>query len=909
MTLVALPAAMPGNLPIAPTSFIGRAPDLATLARLLAGARLLTLTGPGGIGKTRLALELARVAADDFPDGMWLVELAALADPALVARAVATVLGVAEQADRPLIDTLTSRLAGQRLLLVLDNCEHLIDASAALADALLRRCPDVRLLATSREPLTIGGEIVWRVPPLTLPDERGTVDMAHLCQAEAARLFIERAMAVRPDFQVTATTAAVAVADICRRLDGLPLAIELAAARVSLLPVDHIADRLDDALRLLTSGSRTAPLHHRTLRATLDWSYALLTETERVLLRRLAVFAGGWTLAAAEAVAAGEGIAPADVLDLLGQVAHKSLVQVEQRDGEARYRLLETVRQYAAERLAEAGEEAPVRDRHSAWCLALAEQAEPALHTAEQLVWQARLEAEHDNLRAALAWCLDHAADRGLALAGWLWPYWRGRAHYSEGRRWLERLLDRAPSPTQWRARALLGTGQLAYEQGDLTTAHARLADSLTLSRALAETRLVVRALRYLAPVHIQIGDLGRARAVVEEGLALGRTLDEQADLAAILIILGRIEKRGGTFQRARAVLEEGLALARLVGDRWLISDALGWLGTIAHEQGDYQRARALTDEALAVAEEAGATFLVTKLRWQVASFAHDEGDEARATALYEVGLAEARQWQDAFWLAYHLLSLGDQARAQGDPARATKLLEKALGHFTTRADQGGAADARLALGLAVWQQGDAERAMALLRASLAARYAMGGAGGIPKRLEALATVAAGTGQGAAGARRAARLLGAAAALRQTSGAPLPPVDRPSHEAALQAARAALGVRAFAAAWASGQALSLEEAVAEALADDVPTAADSGPSSRTAGPLAPGGLTPREVEVLRKLAQGATDRMIASQLSISVKTVNKHVASILGKTDSPNRTAAAAFAVQHGLAEVQSPTG
>jgi non-specific serine/threonine protein kinase len=588
----ALPASSP-HLPLVLTSFVGRERERAEVARLLAETRLLTLTGVGGVGKTRLALEAARAALADYPDGTWLVELAALVDPALVPHTIAVALGVVEHPGRPLNETLAAWLAGKRLLIVLDNCEHLLDVCASLADALLRVAPGLAILATSREPLRIAGETAWPAPPLTLPDLQTLPSLDDLPRSEAVRLFIDRATAARPDFRLTPENA-VAVAQLCVRLDGLPLAIELAAARVRSLPPAELAARLGRRFQLLTGGSRAALPRHQTLRAALDWSYDLLAEDERRVLRRLSVFAGGATIAAAEAVCVGDGLAPADVLPLLLRLVERSLVLAEPAGDEARYRLLETVRQYAGERLEEAGEETTTRDRHAAWGLALAEQAEPALHTAEQLLWQARLDAEHDNLRAALAWSLDQDREAGLRLAGWPWPYWRGRRHYSEGRRWLERLLDRTRAPTRWRAKALLGVGQLAFEQGDSITAHARLDEGLALSRGLAEPRLVAWALRDLAHVHIDLGDLARARVEVEEGLTLCRTLGEPADLAATLITLGRIHKRDGTYQRARAVLDEGLALARLVGDRWLIGDALGWLGQVAWEQGDYQRARAL---------------------------------------------------------------------------------------------------------------------------------------------------------------------------------------------------------------------------------------------------------------------------------------------------------------------------
>jgi non-specific serine/threonine protein kinase len=400
-------AGPPTNLPISLTSFIGREREIAEVTRLLAGppseSRLLTLTGAGGCGKTRLALRVAGEALGDFPDGVWLVELAALADPALVAGAVAMAVGVREVPGRALTESLVDHLRDRTLLLILDNCEHLVAAAAGLADVLLRSCPRLRVLATSREPLGSAGETIWRVPSLTLPplSAADAPLLEPLTRYEAVRLFVERARAAVPAFAPSAENAP-ALVEICRRLDGIPLAIELAAARVRVFSAAQIAARLDDRFRLLTAGPRTALPRQQTLRATVDWSYDLLAEPERALLRRLSVFAGGWTFEAAEAVAAGDGIQTHAVLDLMAQLVDKSLVIAEEQRGAVRYRLLETIRAYARDRLLEAGEAERTRDRHLAYFLGLAEEAEPRLRGAEERVTLDRLEAEHANLQAAL---------------------------------------------------------------------------------------------------------------------------------------------------------------------------------------------------------------------------------------------------------------------------------------------------------------------------------------------------------------------------------------------------------------------------------------------------------------------------------------------------------------------------
>jgi predicted ATPase/DNA-binding XRE family transcriptional regulator len=829
------------NLPLTLTSFIGRAAELAEVRRLLGTTRLLTLTGAGGVGKTRLALAAAQTVRADYPDGVWLVELAALTDPALVTPAVAAALGVREQPDRPLLTTLTAALAARRLLLALDNCEHLLAACAPLVDALLRAGPGLRVLATSREALGVPGEVAWRVPSLALPEPlaaAGGADTAALPRAEAVRLFVERARAARPDFALTHGNAA-AVAEVCRRLDGIPLAIELAAARVSLLTVEQIAARLDDRFRLLTGGGRTAPSRQQTLRATSDWSHDLLTEPERALFRRLAVFAGGWTLEVAETVcsmqqAVGSGssalpsqlptayrLLPAgDVLDLLGRLVDKSLVLVDQQGGEVRYRLHETMRQYAAERLQEAGELATARRRHAAWSLALAERAEPELEGADQLAWFARLDAEHDNLRAALAWSLEENPQAGLRLAGGLWPFWRVRAHFTEGERWLDSLLARAPEPTAPRAKALLGAALLS-EQARTGATRARLEEALPLCRALGDRRLLALALRELGFLLSEYGPNARGQALLEEGLALARADGDERGLGASLFMLAGAAARDGDHARARALGEASLPVLRRVGDRWMLSRALSFLGIVALRAGDCARARAFWEEALPLAQEAGAPNLMAMLRVRLGWAALWQGDTVRAEVEYEAARTLAQRHAVGARLADALAGLGRVAQVRGDGGRATALLTEGLALHAERGAVDGVGEAQYGLGLAARDQGDAARAADWLRRSLAVRWETDDRPGIATCLEGLATVAAGGGRPA----RAARLLGAAEALRRAIGSPMPLVELPACEAAVRAARAALGEAAVAAAWAEGRALTLEEAVAEALAGE-PTGAD-----------------------------------------------------------------------------------
>jgi predicted ATPase len=391
----------PHNLPSELSSFVGREKELSEVKRLLADTRLLTLTGSGGCGKTRLALAAATDLLEEFEEGVWMVELAPLADPALVPQAVASTLGVREQPGRSPTETLSDYLSSKQVLLVLDNCEHLIEACAVLAEALLHSCPELRILATSREALGITGEVAWLVPSLSLPDLRHLPEIESLPRYESARLFVERTTAVKPTFALTERNA-TAVAQVCYRLDGIPLAIELAAARAKVLSVEQISERLDDCFRLLAAGSRTAMPRHRTLHATMDWSHDLLPDEEQTLFRRLSVFAGGFTLEAAESVCAGKDLQRDEVLELLSHLVDKSLVAVWEKDGETRYRLLETVRQYGREKLSESGEEGHLWERHAGYYLALAAKAEPELKGAGQVEWLQRFEWEHDNLRAAI---------------------------------------------------------------------------------------------------------------------------------------------------------------------------------------------------------------------------------------------------------------------------------------------------------------------------------------------------------------------------------------------------------------------------------------------------------------------------------------------------------------------------
>jgi predicted ATPase/DNA-binding CsgD family transcriptional regulator len=690
------------NLPEPLSSFIGREAALAELERLQGATRLLTLTGPGGVGKTRLALQLAERLLPAYRHGAWLVELAALAEPRLVPAAVAAALGVHEQAGRPLVETLAARLARRELLLVLDNCEHLLTACAGLAERLLRGCPGLRIVATSRQPLGMAGETRWLVRPLALPAEAGG-PAARLSDGEAVRLFVERARAVRPDFALTDRTASP-VAEICRRLDGIPLAIELAAARVGLLAPEQIAARLDDRFRLLTGGSRNALPRHRTLRALVDWSHDLLSEPERVLFRRLSVFAGGWTLEAAEAVCHEQ-----DALELLGQLVEKSLVAVDHQPAAPRYRMHETVRHYALERLEESGEAADVRRRHLDFYRALVEAAEPRLFGAEQQELLARLEREHDNLREALRRAAEgRDVELGLRLAGRLWRFWQVRGHLREGHAWLDRLLSRpdAATPTAGRATALNALGFLAFLQGDYDAARRPLEESLAIRRALDDRRGVVESLTNLGLLLRCRDRYEPARSHLEEALAQSRALGDPTWEGRVLNNLARLAFYAGDYVEARALHEASLAKERLVGNSWDIAIAQGDLADVAHATGDHAAARSLYAESLALwrvlRDERGIAQCLEGFALLDATAARPERAVRllAAAALLRRRIAEppspARRMRLAQLLATARASLGEQAydevRAHGQAMSLEGAVRYALGRTQPEAAPTGAA-------------------------------------------------------------------------------------------------------------------------------------------------------------------------------------------------------------------------
>jgi len=679
------------NLPIQLTSFVGRKRELAELARLLSSTHLLTLTGPGGTGKTRLALEMAMNLLGEYPHGVWLVELASLADPTLVAQTVASTLGVREQPQRSIRDALMDFVRAKTLLLILDNCEHLIEACAHLTETLLRAAPRLKIVASSREALGIAGETAYRVPSLPLPNMQAA-SLDALSQNDCVRLFVDRALAASPHFHLKEKNAP-AIAQICRRLDGIPLAIELAAARTKVFPAEQIAARLDDRFRLLTGGSRTALERHQTLRALIDWSYDLLSETERALLRRLSIFAGGWSFEAAQAVC-GEGLRD-DVLDLLTHLVDKSLVAVEEEAEEGRYHFLETIRQYARDTLFESGEAEHVRDRHLEFFLHFAETAEPKLRSAEQGAWLNRVESEYDNLRTALAWSLERSrSDRTLRLAGALSYFWVLRGIFSESYKWLNDALTFAereqhetsaagnytPTPVEMaqRAKALYGATLSQFGTLDVKKGRTLVDESLRLWRALGDKWWTAVALE-LKALMLSVGpDFEMAFACLEEGVALGRQIEDPWPLAVCLIRMGDALKPGGQAAAARPFLEEGVASARRIGDKSVLSEGLRELGSVYYIAGDLTAAESLTEEALANGRVIGSLVSVFLALFQLVIISCLQNDPVKAKRYCLEAWALGKDTGSPFVALFALLTFGLAASVGGEAGRGVRLLAAA---------------------------------------------------------------------------------------------------------------------------------------------------------------------------------------------------------------------------------------
>ncbi|MBI5651809.1 MAG: tetratricopeptide repeat protein [Chloroflexi bacterium] len=659
------------NLPNPLTSFIGRENEQKELKELFEKTRLLTLTGAGGAGKTRLAIQVARAVVPDFTSGVWWVELAALSDPALVPQSVAQALGIQESRERSLMEMLVLVIRDKAMLLALDNCEHLIAACAELAEKLLLACPRLKIIATSREGLNVIGETVWRVPSLALADALNLPPLDQLAQYDAIQLFVQRAHAVASNWKLDGN--ARAVAQICARLDGMPLALELAAARVKILSVEQIAARLDNRFTLLTGGNRTAPPRQQTLRATIAWSFDLLSESEKTMLMQLSVFAGGWTWEAAEQVC---NIA-SPVLDTLTALADKSLVVVEQKESGLRYRLLETVRQYAHEKLGESSGLASIRHHHLNYFLNLAEEAEPKLMGAQAKEWLVRLENEYANLRAAWEWAIATDAEIALRLAWALLEFWGAGLHLTEAQDWLARLL---PLTEKWgvsakHARALTVAGNVAIFQSNHVFARLLSEQGLAIAKQTASKFEIAYASLMLGFSTYHLGDLQIARTLLDTSLVLWRELDNALNIARSQLFGAMLRRDQGDLDQAHQLYEASrIGLEALGNNRWLAM-GLNSLGALAQQIGDYSRAAKLYEECIKLERENGRKILLSIAMGNMGAVALYASDYSKAQACFEESLILAQQLGHKNGICLNLMGLAGVIGATGKPEQAALLL------------------------------------------------------------------------------------------------------------------------------------------------------------------------------------------------------------------------------------------
>jgi predicted ATPase/class 3 adenylate cyclase/DNA-binding CsgD family transcriptional regulator len=915
--------ALPNNLPEQLTSFVGRSPELAEIGTALDQTRMLTLTGAGGCGKTRLAAQAAADALERFPGGAWWVELAPLADPDAVGPTLGEALGVVPLPGQSSLEAVVARLADAHALVVLDNCEHLLERCAQTAEALLRGCPDVTLLATSRAPLGVGGEADWRVPSLSLPSELRTEPVEAIAQSDAVRLFIERALKVRPNFAVDAANAP-AIAQICHDLDGIPLAIELAAARVRVLGVEQIADGLGDRFRLLTGGARSALPRQQTLRASVDWSHELLSESEQVLLRRLAVFAGGWTLDAIEQICCGDGLDRLAILDLLTSLLDKSLVVVEEHGTSVRYRLLETVRQYALDHLKQAGELADLRERHCRAYLQRAEQIAPHLEAAGQQAWLDTLDVEGANLAAAV----DHAADTdgeaALRLCAALTVWWKLRGRFALADATYARALDAAASgPSALRARVLWAQGYLLTYSGRFEEAVACELQALAMAEELDETSTAARALDVLGTMQIWPDPVG-ARAGLERSRELARESGDewcfvdatqilgyglimQADPGAEAVLdealeiiertryaefaawhwagVGMLRQMHGRDEEALALFSRAAEVADGVGEPVSAGVARAYIGLVQAERGDGEAAIALLAPALADAIAAAAGLAIPPLQMALMYAQASAGDATPARDSL-AGFVQDGADDGLYTLASSLTMLArmelELGRAQDAAESAGRALEIAQGPLANAHISATAAGLRAAATLAGGEPAEAER---LAHESLATAVERDYRPLLVAALDVLTAVATAL----ESFEESARILGAGERVREELRHVRWPGEQAQFDQLRELLRVQLGEEQLAEASAQGAAMQTDEAIAW-------LRRARGSRKRPAGGWE--SLTPTEQKVVEFAADGLTNPEIGERMFISRGTVKVHLSHVYAKLDVRNRSELAALAAR-----------
>lgn len=858
-----------GNLPLSLNSFIGREREIAEIKRLLSEARVVTLTGAGGCGKTRLALQAAN-QLNAFPDGIWLVDLAPLADPALIPQAVASVFDLYQVSESPPVALLQNFFRLKNLLLVLDNCEHLIQGAAVLCDALLRACPDIGILATSRESMSIAGETVFLVRSLSLPASQKAASIKALKQYESVRLFIDRANAANPNLHFSDENV-LAVAHICRRLDGMPLAIELAAARVNSISVPEIAARLDDRFRLLTTGNRTALPRHRTLRASIDWSYDLLSDTERLLLRRLAVFAGGFTLEAIESVCAQEN--KHEILDVLSRLVQKSLVITHLND-RPRYRLLETIRQYAREKLVESGAEDPVRDLHLDYFMKFAEDTAPNLHGPLQMQALDRLDSELDNMRAAIKWSFRKGhAEKGLRLATALAWFWERRGYWSEGQAYLEKLLDQpevAPK-SLIRAKGLVVAGLLTNSQaaawvGGSKTSQPYLVEAITIARqhGQAGKPLYALALIFLSN-SVYEDDPVLAQSQCDDAWEVLQELNEPWISALLMHQRAHWYGNQNDYQAARKAFEDSMLLFRSVGDR-------RW-------------------EAILVSD--------------LARFSFAQGELADAVWRLEINLSYFRETKDRQHIGFSLMRLADIAHIEGDYDLAREYAVEGLGIARELGSKLQIDYLTANLGFIALHDGDLDAGRSFFIECLAIARDLNIKPLVATALLGLAAIAVVEHQGL----RAIQLFAIVDTLIEGKIKDnIGPAEERDYHKYLAMARDQFIEEAFDQVWAVGSAMTPEQAIDFALTAPEPDRARGTAPSQQAMKEKFGGLTLRESEIAVLIAQGKSNPDIARVLVISERTVTTHVTNILSKLRFTSRTQIASWATEKRLTKPETKT-